>query len=195
MTDLVKDTETAETAETVDNVKSDELEGGKDEGKASEGTQDTFSPYRDENKSEESVKTEVGDDIDDEDKKAISSVVDDRTAGLQDDLEGLKAANRVGSFLEDEKNEVYKPFAAKIKEYASDPRAKGMSVEAIARLAINPRELMDAGAKQEREASKEAKAGQSSGGSSARPEGKGGELPDAFGLSSKDFEKTVASIR
>lgn len=137
-----------------------------------------------------------GDDdgLDKDDAKVIDSRIDARTGGMAGDISDLKANQAVDGFLSDEKNAIYKPFASKIREYAKHPSAKGMTVEAIARIAVDPRNLVAQGAEEERKAQLESGQGMTTG-SSGRSVAPAGDLPDAFGLSEEAFDKATNNVK
>lgn len=161
------------------------------EGKVSEEKEesaDDFVPFGDD---QEEKEEEPDEELDDEDRKVIDSRVKAHTSKLEDEVLSVKRSQEVSDFLDQSDNEVYRPVAAKIREYASNPRSRGMSIEAIARMAVDPRDLVSEGAKKEREATKESEEGMIAGASGREIEEQG-KLPDAYGLSKEEFEKKAS---
>ncbi len=152
--------------------------------------EEPFIPFN--TKEEEKVEVK-GEELDEEDQAAIDSRVDAKTQKLATDVTEVKMKQDISDFLNQEGNEVYKPVADQIKEFAQHPKAKGMSMEAIARMAVDPRDLIAQGAKKEREATEESKEGVTAG-SSGRPTPDGDTLPNAFDLSKDEFERKASSI-
>ena len=158
--------------------------------------QDSFTPFE-ELKAEQEKATRgtskadtSADEIDDEDRRVMESVIDEKSRGIVDKVEGLETDLKVNSFLSDPKNEVYRPFADKIRTYAKSPAARNLTAEALARLAVDPRDMMVRGAEEERKASKEAKETATVGGS-ARPLEGSDELPNAWTLPDSEFRETI----
>ena len=160
--------------------------------------EDTFVPFEEvevDNK-QEVAKDKSGSfvDVDDEDRKVMEAVIEDESKGIKSEVEGLKVDMKVNTFLADEKNKVYRPFQEKIREYAKSPTSKGLKAEAIARLAVDPREMMAKGAEEERKASKASRDSVSAGGTVRVPEGSD-KIPDAWSLSSDKFKETIEKVK
>ena len=157
--------------------------------KGEEKKQDDFSPF---DNSEGDGEDKKGvDNVDEDEQAAIRSVVQDENQSIVSRLDKNDARAAVNEFLENPKNAVYKDFASKIREYATDPRTKGMNIEAVARMAVDPRELAVKAAEKEREAQLEANKG-IVGGSTGRAESiDPSQLPDANSLTPEEFEATV----
>jgi len=172
-----KDTETKTTKPETDFTPFEESEGDKTDS-------DT----------EKSTSSSKGVEIDEDDRKVMQSVINEESKDVKDDVAGLKVDMKVNSFLTDEKNEVYKPFAEKIREYAKSPAAKNLKAEAIARLAVDPREMIAKGAEAERKASKESRDSVSPGGAVRVKEGSS-DLPDAWKETKEDFNKTIQKAK
>jgi len=154
---------------------------------------DTFSPFADSgegDKGDGKKKGEGDDEMDDEDKQAIDARIREQTSGYDEKLSRIEREQSIDSFLADEKNEHLKPYASKMKEIARDPRSAVLDTKAIARLAVDPAQMIAEGARLEREAQAEGKSSVT-GGAGNRPSSGGGELPNAWELSTEEFNKTV----
>lgn len=144
----------------------------------------------------EDNKENQDDEIDDEDAKLIDARIDkiisQRYADKFKKIDEQDVKEKVDTFLNNPDNEVYKDFKDDIIKYANNPRTKGMTMEAIARLSVNPRTLMKKGAELESKASEEAKTKVTQGSVKQQPKVNTGKLPNAWELSDEEFDKAVA---
>ena len=132
-------------------------------------------------------------DIDADDEKTINAIVDKKLSKAnQSNLETRVDVGLVKLFQEED-GAVYKPYEAKIKEYAKDPRTKGLSFRAIANMAVPASAWKKYGAELERKAAKESKASGSAG-SSTRPTPMG-DFPDTSKMSAKEFNEFTEKIK
>jgi len=124
----------------------------------------------------------------------MEAVIKDESKGIVSEVEGLKVDMKVNTFLAEDKNKLYRPYADKIREYAKSPAAKGLKAEAIARLAVDPREMMAMGAEEERKASKESRDSVSAGGT-IRVKESSDKLPNAWDMSRDKFQQVIDKIK
>jgi len=151
-----------------------------------------FAPFEEEEEKKPITGKDV--DIDDDDRKVMQAVVQDENKGIVNEVQGLKVDIKVNTFLADDVNQVYRPYAEKIREYAQSPKAKGLKAEAIARLAVDPRDMMAKGAEEERKASKESRDSVSAG-STARAKEGSGKFADAWGMTPGKFKETIDKVK
>jgi len=156
--------------------------------------EDNFSPFEESDSNEDKDSNTPDVDIDDDDKKVMQAVVKGENKGIISEVEGLKVDMKVNTFLADEKNKVYRDYQEKIRTYAKSPAAKGLTAEAIARLAVDPREMMAKGAEAERVASKESRDSVSAGQTARTPEGSTG-VPDAWSMPQDKFKETIEKAK
>ena len=158
-----------------------------------------FNPFNNtynDNKSDDKNdgKNDEGDDFDADDKEALEELVnkkvDQRFVNQEARIDSNTRTNEVNDFLTREGNEVFKPYADKIKEYVQSPVAKGLTLEAIARLAVDPNDMIKQGATLEKEARIVNDRGVV-GGAGAKTITPSDELPDPAGMSSAEFGKAV----
>lgn len=174
-------------------------EEGSDDKKPVEETkkEDTFNPF--EQEEDKGKKEEVADDtpdvdIDEEDRKVMQAVVKEENKSVISKLDKMEVDTKVNNFLSDEKNKVYRDYQEKIRTYAKSPAAKGLTAEAIARLAVNPRDMIAKGAEEERKASKESRDSVSPGSTARTPEGSD-KVPNAWKMSQDKFKETIEKAK
>jgi len=164
--------------------------------KGEKGDSESFSPFVE---IEDADKGDKGDtdsdsiDVDAEDAKVIDArvaPVKEQTARLDSEIEQIKRSQAIDDFLSKEENADYVPFASKMKEIARDSRSGEIKVDYIAKMAMDPKALIEKGARMEREAQKEGRSG-ITGGASDRPSGPGGDLPNPDGMTDEEFQKTI----
>lgn len=155
--------------------------------------EDTFSPFDEQEEPEETKKVEGSEDdgMIDEDKKLIDERIETKVGAYQQKIDRIEKMQAVDSFLADPENDLYKPFASKIREYALHPKSKGIAVSAIARMAVDPRKILEEGAKRAQAADIEAR-DSVSGGADNRPSTEESKLPNAWKLSKDEFNKTIS---
>ena len=156
---------------------------------------DDFSPFEEGNDKEDKDSAPTSNvDIDDEDRKVMQAVAKDEDKVIINEVQGLKVDMKVNTFLADEKNKVYRDYQEKIRTYAKSPAAKGLTAEAIARLAVDPREMIARGAEEERKASKESRDSVSPGSTARTPEGSN-KIPNAWDMPQDKFKETIEKIK
>lgn len=156
--------------------------------------EDIFSPFEESNVKEDKDSNTSDVDIDDEDRKVMQAVAKDEDRVIINEVEGLKVDMKVNTFLADERNKVYRDYQEKIRAYAKSPAAKGLTAEAIARLAVDPREMMAKGAEAERVASKESRDSVSAGQTARTPEGSN-KVADAWSMPQDKFKETIEKAK
>jgi len=160
--------------------------------------EDSFVPFEEveaDNKQEVSKdKSSSSVEIDDDDRKVMEAVIQDESKGIKSEVEGLKVDMKVNTFLADDQNQVYRPYADKIREYAKSPTVKGLRAEAIARLAVDPREMMAKGAEEERKAFKESRDSVSAGSTARTPKGSD-KIPNAWDMSQEKFKEVINKVK
>lgn len=165
----------------------DDEPGKEDDKIEKEKEVDTFDPFVEkEGEDEEEKAIDDEDGMTEEDARLIDSRTQKIIGPLQKTINELQMEKAINQFMEDPKNEVYISYREKIKEYALHPKSKGMSLEAVARLAVNPRELIRKGATLERQANNNAKSVATHGKPIAITPTKG-SLPNAWDLSQEEF--------
>jgi len=155
---------------------------------------EVFNPFEENTNSGEDTDKTLDVEIDDDDRKTMSAVIKNESKGIVSKVEGLEVDMKVNTFLSDEKNKVYRPFQEKIREYAKSPASKNLTAEAIARLAVDPREMMAKGAEAERKASKESRDSVSAGSTARTPEGSN-KVPDAWSLAPEKFKQAIEKAK
>ena len=152
-----------------------------------------FSPFEEvEEKKEETPSTKT--DIDDDDRDVMKAVFQDENKSTVEEVQGLKTDIKVNTFLSDEQNQVYKPYEKEIRKFAKSPVAKGLKPEAIARMAVDPREMMNRGAEAERKASKETRDTATPGSVVRKPEGSN-KIANAWNLAPDKFKETIEKAK
>lgn len=132
-------------------------------------------------------KSEDGDGGDDEVRATINSAI----APIQAKLQQSERKVEIDQFFQTELGGHLKPYEAKIKEFAMDKRAKGMSVEAVAN-AVAGKALLNIGAKiaeeQKRKAGEQSTTANSQG---APTNNEQGNIPDVSTMSRADFSNFI----
>jgi len=126
------------------------------------------------------------DEVDPEDKKTISKIVDDKLTdftGKLDEVQKVKDQQEVSDFVADRPE--FKPYRGVMLKYLAHPAYKNIPVENIAKI-VAGEDLQKLGAKKEREAAEKAKATQDSG-TTVRKPSKG--KTDWQTASKEEFEK------
>jgi hypothetical protein len=175
-------------------------EGGEAEEVEEENEKDLFDPFV-ESEKEEKKDGDVGnkedveeEEIDEEDARIMDSRIKKGTAEYEAALEELKLDREVDRFLASDAGKEYEGSEEQVRALVKHPSTKGIKIEYVARMLKDPSEVKRMGAEEEREAI--AKAEESNvGGSSVRSSSGSKELPDAFELSTEEFNKIASGVR
>jgi hypothetical protein len=129
---------------------------------------------------------------DDEVRTSINSAI----APIQEKIQLTERKAELETFFQTEVGALLRPYEAKIKEFALDKRARGMSVEAVAH-AVAGKALLNIGAKMSDEAKAKAKAGSTaaSTGNAARGGDESGGVPDVSTMSKDEFSTMIQGIK
>lgn len=126
------------------------------------------------------------DEIDPEDKKNISKVVDEKLTdftGKLDEVQKIKDQQEVDSYVSD--NPEFKPYKGVMLKYLAHPAYKNLPVKNVAAI-VAASDLQKLGAKKEREAAAKAKETQGGGNTTRKPQG---SKTDWATASSEEFQK------
>ena|SRR3990167_970848 len=124
------------------------------------------------------------DEVDPEDKKNIGKVVDDKLTdfrGKLDEVDKIKDQVEVDGYIRD--NPDFKPYRGVILKHLAHPAYKNIPVKNIAKMVAGD-DLLELGAKKEREADQKAKDTQGGGTTIRKP---GGGVTDWSRVSSEEF--------
>jgi len=115
---------------------------------------------------------------------------------IEESIQEVKREQRISDFLNDPKNTDYKEFGNKIRELAKKPEAKGLTVEAIAKMVVPPDYWIKKGAELAKKAEQESVQSFTGGGSIRKvgEVGQSSELPDPSKMSREEFEKMAWDI-
>jgi hypothetical protein len=153
-----------------------------------------------ENAAEDSVRLFDTDDepvVTSEDKgEDVVEKSEDSNEDIKASIEGLKREQRISDFLNNPDNADYREFADKIKEVASKPEAKGLTMNAIANMVIPKDYWIKKGAEISAQANQESQESYTGGSSTRKPTGSedSSGLPDPSSLSKEEFEKKAWDI-
>ena len=141
---------------------------------------------------EESTQVEDTQEVEEDSTKIFKKSVDE----VKGTLEAFKKEQKINEFFNDPNNADYKEFSGKIKELASKPEAKGLTINAIANMVVPRDYWLKKGAEMAQQATKESQASFTGGNSSRSDVTEGTEsgLPDPSTLSKEDFERQAWNI-
>lgn len=165
--------------------------GDKPEKEESSSDDTPFFSFDDEKEEKEEKKEEKKEVPEEIEKKESEAEPKDYVS--REEHEAFKREQQVSEFLNNPKNEDYKEFGDKIKELAKHPAAKGLTVNALARMAVPEEHWIKKGAELASNADAESRKTFTSG-SAARDEVKGksgDELGDPYAI--KDGEEFLVT--
>lgn len=141
-------------------------------------------------------KADKGKDGEDAGDDEVRTTINSAIAPIQERIQQTERKTEIEAFFQTEVGTLLKPYEAKIKEFAMDKRARGMSVEAVAH-AVAGKALLNIGAKMSDEAKKKAAAGSTAASTSspARQDGEPGAVPDVNTMNKDEFSKMIEGIK